>query len=131
MDVANINTPPLNPVIEPAYEPVVAVSAEAQSVAPEKVATEQNPNAGFMPEHLDDQKIEDMLSKGVRDINKKLAQVSSNEMSYSYHKPTRSVAVTVFNSQTKEVVREIPPQKALDALAKMWELAGIIVDEKR
>jgi len=36
--------------------------------------------------------------------------------------------VQVINNETQEVVREIPPQKILDMVAKMWELAGIIVD---
>jgi flagellar protein FlaG len=29
-----------------------------------------------------------------------------------------------------EVIREIPPEKILDMVAKMMELAGILVDEK-
>ena len=36
--------------------------------------------------------------------------------------------VQIINSETNEVVREIPPEKVLDMVARMWELAGIIVD---
>ena len=32
---------------------------------------------------------------------------------------------------TKEVIKEIPPEKTLDMIAKAWELAGILIDEKR
>ena len=32
---------------------------------------------------------------------------------------------------TKETIKEIPPEKTLDLIAKAWELAGILVDEKR
>lgn len=32
---------------------------------------------------------------------------------------------------TDEVLKEIPSEKALEMLAKAWELAGILVDEKR
>ena len=38
--------------------------------------------------------------------------------------------VKVINSETNEVIREIPPEKILDLVAKMWELAGILVDER-
>lgn len=38
--------------------------------------------------------------------------------------------VKVVNTETDEVIREIPPEKILDMVAKMWELAGIMVDEK-
>jgi len=41
------------------------------------------------------------------------------------------VRVKVLDSETNEVIREIPPEKILDMVAKMWELAGLIVDERR
>ena len=30
----------------------------------------------------------------------------------------------------EEVLKELPPEKILDMIAKAWELAGIMVDEK-
>ena len=33
--------------------------------------------------------------------------------------------------ETKEVIKELPPEKTLDMIAKAWELAGLLVDEKR
>jgi flagellar protein FlaG len=39
--------------------------------------------------------------------------------------------IKVIDRETKELLLEIPPEKALDAIAKMWELAGIFVDERR
>ena len=50
---------------------------------------------------------------------------------YSYHKETNRVSIKVINEDTDEVIREIPPEKSLDMLQKMWEMAGILVDEKR
>ena len=35
------------------------------------------------------------------------------------------------DKDTDEVIKEIPSEKALEMLAKAWELAGIIVDERR
>ncbi len=50
---------------------------------------------------------------------------------YSYHKELNRVSIKVINDDTGEVIREIPPEKSLDMLQKMWEMAGILVDEKR
>ena len=35
------------------------------------------------------------------------------------------------DKDTKEVIKEFPPEKTLDMIAKVWEVAGILVDEKR
>jgi len=35
------------------------------------------------------------------------------------------------DGDTKEVIREIPPEKTLNAVQKMWELAGLLIDERR
>lgn len=50
---------------------------------------------------------------------------------FSIHEKTREIMVKVIDTQTDEVVREIPPEKVLDMVATMWEMAGIIVDERR
>lgn len=49
---------------------------------------------------------------------------------YSYHEETNRVSIKVFDADTDEVIREIPPEKSLDMLQKMWEMAGILIDEK-
>ena len=50
---------------------------------------------------------------------------------YSIHEETHEIVVKVFNRETGEMIREIPSEKILDMVAKMWEMAGIIVDERR
>ena len=39
--------------------------------------------------------------------------------------------VKIIDKDTKKVLKEIPPEKTLDMIAKVWELAGLMVDEKR
>ena len=41
------------------------------------------------------------------------------------------MTIKIVDKQTKEVLKEFPPEKTLDMIAKVWELAGILVDEKR
>jgi flagellar protein FlaG len=50
---------------------------------------------------------------------------------FSIHERTKQIMVKVIDKDTKEVIREFPPEKILDMVAKMWEVAGIIVDERR
>lgn len=50
---------------------------------------------------------------------------------FSYHEETRRVSIKIFDKETEEVIREIPPEETLEMIEKMWELAGIMVDERR
>lgn len=49
---------------------------------------------------------------------------------FSIHEGTKEIMVKVIDDATNEVIREIPPEKILDMVAKMWELVGILVDRK-
>lgn len=50
---------------------------------------------------------------------------------FSIHEATKEILVKVIDKDTNEVIREIPNEKILDMVAKMWEMAGIFVDERR
>ncbi|MDP3051106.1 MAG: flagellar protein FlaG, partial [Eubacteriales bacterium] len=41
------------------------------------------------------------------------------------------IIVRIIDAETEEVVKEIPPEEILDLIAKLWEMAGIVVDERR
>ncbi|GIO12284.1 hypothetical protein J19TS2_18390 [Cohnella xylanilytica] len=46
------------------------------------------------------------------------------------HEATKTIMVKVINKDTGELIREIPPEKTLDLVAKMMEFAGILIDER-
>ena len=50
---------------------------------------------------------------------------------FSYHEEINRVSIKVMDVDTKEVIREIPPEETLEMLQKLWEVAGLLVDEKR
>ncbi|MEI7025659.1 flagellar protein FlaG [Paenibacillus sp. y28] len=62
--------------------------------------------------------------------NKLLAGIKSH-VEFSFHKPHGDILVKVINSETQEVIREIPPEKIVDLIDKFEELNGKIIDEKR
>ena len=53
------------------------------------------------------------------------------ELRFQIHEPTHEVIARLINKETGEVIREIPPEKFLDMLARLQELAGLFVDELR
>lgn len=68
------------------------------------------------------------LKKAVEDINKKAV---NSEAIFGIHEATNRVTIKIIDKDTKKVIKELPPEKTLDMIAKVWELAGLMVDEKR
>lgn len=60
----------------------------------------------------------------------KSLQGPQTTLDISIHDKTHEIMVKVLNKDTGEVIREVPPEKTLDLVAKMMELAGLLVDEK-
>ena len=72
----------------------------------------------------------DQLKKMIEEMNKKIN--NSNEIAmFGIHEETNRVMIKIMDKDTKEVIKEFPPEKTLDMIAKIWEMAGILVDEKR
>ncbi|CDF58027.1 flagellar protein FlaG [Thermobrachium celere] len=77
------------------------------------------------PENLNKNQLVDAVEKA----NKIFSE--STHLKFEIHEKTNDVIVKIVNDDTGEVIKEIPPKKILDMVAKMCELAGVIVDEKR
>lgn len=73
---------------------------------------------------------EKVLIDAIERANKSLAG-TNRKFEVSVHEKTNDIMVKVIDTESNEVIREIPPEKILDLVAKLWELAGIIVDERR
>jgi len=72
---------------------------------------------------------QDDVLQAVKQANKAL-EGTNRRFEYSVHEQTKTLMIKVINSDTDEIIREIPPEKILDLIAKLWELTGLIVDEK-
>lgn len=71
----------------------------------------------------------EQIKKAVESFNKKMA--SNSEAVFGIHEGTNRVTIKIVDKQTKKVIKELPPEKTLDMIARVWEMAGIMVDEKR
>lgn len=68
------------------------------------------------------------LQNAVNDLNK---QMKNSEAIFGIHDKTNRVTIKIVDKTTREVIKEYPPEETLDMIAKVWEIAGILVDEKR
>ena len=69
----------------------------------------------------------DTIKRAVDEINKK----TNTEAVWGVHDKTNRITIKIVDKDTKKVIREYPPEETLDMIAKVWEMAGILVDEKR
>ncbi len=60
----------------------------------------------------------------------KLMAGYTTSLEFSVHERTKQIMVKVLDKDTGKIIREIPPEKTLDFVAKMWEMAGILIDER-
>ena len=67
------------------------------------------------------------IKKAVDYINKK---VQYSEAIFCIHDATNRVTIKIIDKDTKKVLKEYPPEKTLDMIAKVWEVAGLLVDQK-
>lgn len=68
----------------------------------------------------------------VKNIERALKAIEGPHTAFemSVHKATNTIVVKVLDKDTGELIREIPPEKTLDLVAKFMEINGILIDEK-
>ena len=56
--------------------------------------------------------------------------LKNHNIEISYNEEVNRYAIKVLDTDTKEVVKEIPSEKTLEMFARMLEIEGLLVDEK-
>lgn len=97
----------------------VNVVAEGQSKG------NSNSNSNEQQQQLSNEQ----LRRAVEQFNKNM--LTHSEAVFGIHEGTNRVTIKIVDKDTKEVLKELPPEKTLDMIAKVWEMAGILVDERR
>lgn len=103
-------------------------SAAARDTVEISMAMQQK-TAGQKVIREEGQASNEQIRQAVETINKK-AQYNG-EAVFGIHEATNRVTIKIVDKDTKEVIKEFPPEKTLDMIAKVWEMAGIMVDERR
>lgn len=89
-----------------------------------KVRKTSEPN-----QNLDKQYTKDELSEKIEAINNRILGYDKR-VEFSVHEKTNRIMMKVVDTVTDEVIKELPPEKMLDIMAGIWEVAGILVDKK-
>lgn len=105
-----------------------AAAVVNQTVAPDIEKTDKDgSNKNNAQQQTANQKNK-QLQKAVEEINKKM--LHNSEAIFGVHEATNRVTIKIVDKDSKKVLKEIPPEETLDMIAKVWELAGIMIDEK-
>lgn len=74
---------------------------------------------------------EKSIVDAIQKANRAMEGFAHTSLEYSVHEKTHAIVVKIINNDTKEVIKEIPPEKMLDLVANLMELSGIMIDERR
>ncbi|RUL54203.1 flagellar protein FlaG [Lysinibacillus antri] len=91
---------------------------ELQLLSDEKILQEEDQNYST-----------EKLQQAVDSLNE-IFEINNRQLKFVYHDGLKQYYVQLVDSQTENVVKEIPPKKLLDAFYEMQKLVGMIVDEK-
>lgn len=72
---------------------------------------------------------ENTIKQALKDMNRRIGNNTIAE--FGIHEGTNRITIKLKDKETNEVIKEVPAEKTLDLIQKAWELAGILVDEKR
>lgn len=105
------------------------INLQEQPQKTEKVVplTQEAPNSQDNEQR--DKKIAQL--KSAMDMANNKLKFTRTKCEFKYYDDVNRVAIKVIDRETEEVIREIPPEETIELVQKLWEMAGIFVDEKR
>lgn len=101
------------------------VYSEDKKVEPVKEIAKLNKQEDLLKD--EDKKKE--LEHSIKKLNKLLGPEHARA-EYKIHDKFGDIMIKIVNTDTKEVLLEVPPKKILDLVAKLCELAGVVFDKK-
>ncbi|WP_024866248.1 flagellar protein FlaG [Butyrivibrio sp. FCS014] len=124
---------------EIANQEAVAQSIELKVEAADNSASSGDSQSGaqnFAQTQTDLEATEEQIQADNAKIRKAISEMAKNAKSnaeavFGIHEKTNRVTIKMVDKETKKVIKEFPPDETLDMIAKVWEIAGIMVDEKR
>lgn len=89
---------------------------------------DSNNSDGGGRQSADTREGKEQLKKAIAELNK---NSHNSQVQFGIHEDTNRITLKIVDKETKETIKEFPAEKTLDMIAKAWELAGLLVDEKR
>ena len=109
------------------YTPEVVNNGYTPDISSEPVEVAEQPMIGseLVPKNAPS---ENTIKQAVSDINKR---INPNTVArYGFHDDTNRVTIKIVDKNSDKVIKEFPAEETLDMIAKVWELAGVFLDER-
>lgn len=126
-----MNKPVYTDAVSNRPKPEVQETQNVQTSQQAAQTVEVQAEAQAQQEQTGNQENDSRRIKNAVDHANQTMRQSRTKCEFSYHEETKRVSIKVIDAETEEVIREIPPEETLEMISKMWELAGLMVDEKR
>lgn len=117
---------PVQPVAGSTEATMQAEAPDTTTVVVEQAQAKQDGANGEAAQNQ--QPSNEQIKQAVEKMNKSMQNSSAV---FGIHEATQRVTIKIVDKETKKVIKELPPEKTLDMIAKVWEMAGILVDERR
>ena len=104
-------------------------STDAGEKPIQPIKDDSSGQSGFSGEISSGQQTSKQLQQAVDKLKKNL--MAQTEAVFGIHEGTNRVMIKIVDKETKDIIKEYPPEQTLDMIQKVWEMAGIMVDEKR
>lgn len=122
----------INGVSPLAIDPVNSIVSSDKTTAKDNadvVVNDDNASSDKFTGNLSEQADKEVHSQSLSELRKK-AGITNVECKFGVDDETNRITVKILDKDTKEVIREVPSDQTLEMIAKVWEMAGILVDEK-
>ena len=70
-----------------------------------------------------------LIKKNIEEASDNI-EIENKRLEFSIHKETNQIMIKVIDNNTQQLIREVPPEKILDIMAKMIEVSGNIIDKR-
>ncbi len=116
--------------------PTIELKVEAADNSADSGHDAQNGTQAFTQAREKYVETEEQIQEDNEKVRKAISEMTKNvksnaEAVFGIHDKTNRVTIKMVDKETKKVIKEFPPEETLDMIAKVWEIAGIMVDEKR
>lgn len=106
----------------------VNVDSTTASVVKSQETDKDGGDKGGNGSQSENKEATEQLKKAISELNKKS---ENTQVQFGVHEKTNRITLKIVDKDTKDTIKEFPAEKTLDMIAKAWELAGLLVDEKR
>lgn len=110
------------------FDPTTVKIAEVNETDTREQSDNSNSNQYMENAEKQIQATNEKIKSAVEELNKKM---NNSEAIFGIHDETNRVTIKIVDKDTKKVIKELPAEKTLDMIARILDVAGLLVDEKR